>query len=435
MSRRGANLLARDPGVIDAVLRHARQLAASDRIGELLEELRTLTTPADYFYFQIELFREVFEAQEEQAGHARLLKRQRRGKSTTGFTEDPELELLVSDRIVRQLRSVGDALAWRLFNFDRRFLLVLSQNAPVSPMVNKAGLDYELGEVEQTWKQEKCFALLHDLTNTLRIGDLTKFTPEGPRLVEVKKKGSGPTAQQRNRMQRAIDVISGAALPMDEEMRSELWISSVQLKTHLKTLSRAISLADRDGLSSIKVSDQWVVSCLSLASAGLTVSSEEAIGLWDGLKARAFSKARMEHARHHLIGKGVVDRVGRSGASPPLGIYPFDPGICARLICDYLSFETVITWDRLAAGFAQEGFETICPLEEKHESEPLDDGPVLVVTRGEAGLTIRGSGIHQILFEFVDPQVYATAMKELFGMIDRPLSFLFAFSNERAVWR
>ena len=434
MARRGTNLLARGAHEIDAVLKHPRQLATVGRITELLETLRTLRSPRGYFDFQRELFHDVFDAQQHQAAHARMVKRERRGKSMGG-SEDWQLELTVSDRIVRQLRSVGDALAWRLFNFDRRFFLVLSQNAPVGPMVNKSGLEYELGEVVAIWKHEKRFALLHDLTNTLRIGDITKFSSEGPQLIEVKKGRSGPSPDQRRRMQRAIDVINGGRLPMDEEMSRELWVSSVQFKTRLNRLSEAIALADRDGLSSTRVSDQWVVSCLSLGSARLPDWADDAIARWNALKTRTFAKARMGDSRHHLTGKGAVDRVGHSGALAPLGIYPFEPDRCARLICDYLSFETVLTWERLASSFATSGFETICPLEERHDSDVPDEAPILIVTRGEGGLTIPGSGMHQILFEFLDPQAYAGAMRELFGQIDRPLRFLFTFSNERAVWK
>lgn len=434
-TRRNTNLLERSDDDIDAILRDSRQQAAVNRVAVLIEWLRTLQKPAEYLEFQGELFRDVYEAQQKQAADSRNLKRARAGKHRAP-TEDLELELAISDRIVRQFRAVGDALAWRAFNFDRRIFLVLSQNAPVSPMVNKPGLNYELGEVTQIWRDEKKFALLHDLTNTLRIGDLTIFTPEGPRLVEVKSRGTGPTAKQRQRMQRAIHAINGSAEPFDEELRSSLWTTSVQFKTHLKYLERAIAVADREGTSSLRIGHQWVVSCLSIASRGLPETTDEAITRFSELRQRSFRKARMDQAEHHLRGAGAVDRVGKSGSGAPLGIYPLKPQVCARLICDYLSFETVITWERLAGAFQDEGFGTECPLEEKHET-PMDDQPVLIVTRGPAGLTIPGSGIHQVLFEFLDPRTYAAALREFFDHISLsdPFRFLFAFSNERATWK
>lgn len=434
-TRRTTNLLERDHDDIDAILRHPRQLAVVPRITQLLGGLRALRGPAEYFDFQTELFGDIYEAQLQQAKDSRNFKRSRTAQHLAS-NKEAELELAVSDRIVRQLRSVGDALAWRAFNFDRRMFLVLSQNAPVSPMVNKHGLNYELGEVVQIWRSQKHFALLHDLTNTLRIGDLTQFTPEGPRLIEVKSDASGPTAKQRERMQRAIDVINGSTKPFDEGRRSSLWSSSVQFRTHLKRFGEAISVADRDGISSVQITDQWVVSCLSIGSPALPETTDVAIRHSNELKQKTFKKARMDQAEHHLRGVGVVDRVGKSGSSAPLGIYPFHPNVCARLLCDYLSFETVITWERLAASFIDEGFGTECPLDERHDA-PMDNQPALIITRGIAGLTIPGSGIHQVLYEFLNPRTYAAALREFFERRrpDEPFQFLFAFANERATWK
>jgi hypothetical protein len=42
---------------------------------------------------------------------------------------DPEswkLTMLVCDQVIRHLRVVGNGLAWRLFNYDRRKILALS---------------------------------------------------------------------------------------------------------------------------------------------------------------------------------------------------------------------------------------------------------------------------------------------------------------------
>lgn len=86
------------------------------------------------------------------------------------------------ERVGRQLRSVGDALAWRASGFDRSYITALSQNAPPGPMAGKAGLNARLVAVEARWNDHGRFALLHDLTSCLRIGDLTDFFPNGRRL-------------------------------------------------------------------------------------------------------------------------------------------------------------------------------------------------------------------------------------------------------------
>jgi hypothetical protein len=46
-------------------------------------------------------------------------------------------------------------------------------------MYGKEGLSYELGAIQELWKTKGHFALHHDLTNCLRIADLTEFTADG----------------------------------------------------------------------------------------------------------------------------------------------------------------------------------------------------------------------------------------------------------------
>jgi hypothetical protein len=60
------------------------------------------------------------------------------------------LEYDVCERVARQYR-VGDALAWRVFGFQRRQIIALCQNDSPGVMVGKAGLSAELARVEQAW--------------------------------------------------------------------------------------------------------------------------------------------------------------------------------------------------------------------------------------------------------------------------------------------
>jgi hypothetical protein len=86
------------------------------------------------------------------------------------------------ERIARQYMCIGDALAWRVFGFERRYIIALSQNAPPGVMEGKEGLAAEREQVVWAWREDGRFALLHDLTNCLRIGDVTvsRTPPEMP---------------------------------------------------------------------------------------------------------------------------------------------------------------------------------------------------------------------------------------------------------------
>lgn len=74
-------------------------------------------------------------------------------------------------------------------------------------MSGKAGLAYELGAVEELWTGHGHFALLHDLTNCLRIGDLSEFTSDGRVLLAEVKKSGRRDPQQIARMAAAVAAV------------------------------------------------------------------------------------------------------------------------------------------------------------------------------------------------------------------------------------
>jgi hypothetical protein len=178
------------------------QQTALKTIEELLAALRACRTQAELDDFQRGLFQHVVDAQILQAKASWNAKRVRHGRATPPAPSgDWAIDRWVADRVVRQLRSLGDALAWRMFGFDRRYLLALSRNAgPPGPFVDridadgeptfKAGLDPELRVVLARWNEQRQFSLLCDLTNIIRICDVIAFTPTGPRLIEVKSDGA-----------------------------------------------------------------------------------------------------------------------------------------------------------------------------------------------------------------------------------------------------
>lgn len=115
-----------------------------------------------------------------------------------------QLEHDVCERVVRQYRCVGDALAWRVFRFRRRPIIALCQNEPPGVMSGKAGLAAELDRVEQAFREDGQFAILHDLTNCLRIGDVTVFGENGSfETLEIKSRSGRRNPAQLRKIKAA----------------------------------------------------------------------------------------------------------------------------------------------------------------------------------------------------------------------------------------
>ena len=194
-------------------------------IAQLITWLRACETMEHCYEFQRHLLGYLYEVEERRAQCSRVIKRLRRGQSLPADVPPPpsgeptqlatwELEAYVYERLARQLRMVGDGFAWTCFGYDRRLILALSRNDSPGPMYGKEGLPYELGAIQELWKTKQHFALHHDLTNCLRIADLTEFTADGQRLFHEIKAKPHTEKKQLERAQAVVDAIMhGGVLP------------------------------------------------------------------------------------------------------------------------------------------------------------------------------------------------------------------------------
>ncbi len=352
-----AALLTLTPDELTSVVLHPVQQHAHAVITDLISDLRTCEAPADYNDYQRALFQAIYAAETARAEVRRVVKRVRRGQPLPADApdlpsgvdpSDPNawrLEDVTWERVVRQLRSVGDGLAWRVTGFDRRFILALARNAQAGPMAGKAGLPYELGAVTELWEKKKHFALLHDLTTCLRIGDITEFTADGRRLLHEIKATSRRSAAQLQRMAAAVRAVNdGAPLPGTSE---RLLSVNTSLATNLELLEVALGLADGEGIAGVKVPGGRAIvagNAITLARSG--ADPDTALANWNSVRQRVLRRTGIAEHTHH-INMRSADWVGRNAGAAPYAVHPLTPAHCADLICDYSVVEFVASVDAI----------------------------------------------------------------------------------------
>jgi hypothetical protein len=110
-----------------SLLRHPIHQEAVASLIQMIQDLRACRGYDDYHHSQANLLEQVLAVQGHRSACRRVEHRLRRGKALPADSpdlrsgadaRDPEswqLEADVCERVERQFRSVGDALAWRLF--------------------------------------------------------------------------------------------------------------------------------------------------------------------------------------------------------------------------------------------------------------------------------------------------------------------------------
>ncbi|WP_319595627.1 hypothetical protein [Streptomyces sp. ID05-04B] len=459
----GMSLFDADAYDPDDMMVHPRHQAMQPVLAQFIQQLRECDTVEVGVEFQRDLLDRLLEVEKDRAGFKRAAKRIRSGKGPHPEAPEPQsgrdladaatwqFEQDVCDRLARQLRSVGDALAWRVFGFHRPFILALCRNQSPGLMHGKVGLQAEREHVERAFKEDGAFALLHDLTNCLRIGDITVWDGKHPpRTEEIKTNPNNTKSAQLRRINQArAAVLDGGPLPGDNASEL-LYDLNLPLRTHLDVLREALERAATEGIYATDVPGSrilFVVDQYGCAQQGL--SSEQFNERLQRTVGTALQRAGIGAGREdHNISATSLDSAARDPLRVPWANYPLHPVACARLIGDY-AMATVETsgplltrllqvagldarWVRPPGkGNPQRG-EVIMEIHQQEQLRAVALPGGLTMTPGWT-LQMRQSELDRYLIELLRPGSWVAGIKHVLAarQVGQPWPH---YRNEHEIW-
>ncbi|MET9104960.1 hypothetical protein [Streptomyces zhihengii] len=430
---------------LNALVKHPFHRENGEWLIGFIKDLRECHSAEDFVTFQRELLLATLAANRARAERSRVIKRLRKGQSLPADApdlvvgdprdvEDWRLESDVLERVGRQLRSIGDAMAWRAFRYDRRYILALRRNESPGPMtLSKEGTVHEIQFAEQQWIENRCFALLHDITDCLRIGDVTLFRDRGDDeqdilLYELKTNPRRRESTQLTRTRLAAEALhTGGPLPGPD--KAVLVETGVPYATHMSVLSDALGRAHQEGLKTMRVPGQRGLLALDIAAAGNRWDAEEAARQFHAAYAALLRRMRLTGQR---ICFSSGDSAARNTMAVPWGIYPLQPAQCAGLIADVLVFTVTLSSDDLVDELGKHGLDAEWVLPSGAEMQTAQ--PVMIIRGHGHQVTMARAGLEQLVLELSDLQVWARGMDQLLrrGKAGRqPWPY---FADEYKVW-
>lgn len=391
----------------EEVLAHPRHQAAQTALAELIAQLRACENVKDGYEFQNALLEQRLAVDADLNAFSWAVKRMKDGKQPQAGAPEPQsgldsgraetwqLELDVCERVARQLRCVGDALAWRVFGFERRYILALCRNQPPGVMAGKAGLTAERERVEQAWKEDGRFALLHDLTNCLRIGDITVFGDGASETIEVKTDPRRRALAQRRRISTAQRAIRDLGPLPGDNPGERLCDLDVAFKTHLPLLAAGTERAARDGIFVAKVAGDRALMVADLY--GISAQGWTQAEFGERLrraKSTVLRRAGIGGDPEYHVSATSLDLVSRDPLRVPLAAYPLHPVACARLIGDIAVFAVTTSGPALADALNRAGINARWV--RSPSTEDLAAGEVLMEMRSKAVSPLHGTIVAEL---------------------------------------
>ncbi|MCU7731088.1 hypothetical protein ODJ79_45875 [Actinoplanes sp. KI2] len=404
----------------DAVLTHpAHQQTLNALIG-LIRDLRACRTPEDLYAFQNKLRDHVLEVEKHRNAITQQIKRLHRHQKIS--TDAPELgtdrdrnaetswtfEADVYERIWRQLKTVADALAWKAFHYDRAIIIALSRAQAPGMMYGKTGLAKELETIETAWHDEHQFVLHHDLTNVIRVGDLTVFDHDGYAwLREIKT--------NENRRVRAQDQLLAATSQVLAEKTGALpsghspLHTGIDYRTNLGGLRQLLDLAHaRTGILGGKVSSGRAVVAVSQYTAANHFTPEQFAAQFDTEFARVRCRIGADNPGHTLT-LPSIDNAGHHRADPPWAIYPISAETAASLIADGMFFVVCMNPHTIIDALSKTGVQARW-LQRLDGTENVD-APLLEVSKRAGNRRISCSlnfaAIRGLMLELIDLRTWS----------------------------
>ena len=440
------------------VLDHPRHRAAQDSLVELIRQLRACTNVDEGYEFQSALLAHVLAAEENRHAFTWAVKRMTDGKAPQPGAPEPQsgldpslpstwqFELDICERVARQYRCVGDALAWRVFGFERQYITALARNQSPGMMAGKPGLAAERARVEKVWKEDGRFALMHDLTNCLRIGDITVFGDGPPEQVEVKTNAKRHNSAQNRKIKAARSAL-GKTGPLPGDDRGE-WLYDLDLpyRTHLDLLRTGTERAAREGIFAARVRGDRALLVTDLYGCQTQGWTEDQFT--DRLERKfsgALRRAGLGPRQASNVHATSLDSVPRDPLRMPFAAYPLHPVACARLIGDIAIFTVETSGPALAESVSAAGIparwvwtgtgdippgEVVMEMTSK-KSWPAPGGLFLEHSKT---LQMRRRELDRYLIELVDQKTWIEGVRFMLADPDTPQRPWPCYRDEHSVW-
>lgn len=341
----------------------------------------------------------------------------------------------------KALREVVDGIVWKYFKYNRAILYMLADKEPIETIRMDKGTINALYEFADVFLNEGAVAIFNDITNFLRVGDITQIKDDGTiEIVEVKagaKRGRRVT-RQRQRMSELVEFFNTGLTNYDGNSM-QILDSGVRQKNYLSLLHEAINKARNKGFESLLIGDYLILEVVDFSRI------KEADDFIEAFESRHKSvKEEWKKRRDFVVPSFFIEKMEYSKNCAPFSIYPFDLEICTDIMMGRLMVSTRLNFSQVLRIIRKAGWDIVDSLNSRSKKEmesicgkDIKDISFLKIRKGTFTIDVPPSLIARMQYELLAPSAVIAEFEEAYsrGPNKEYECYLTNYTDEQRIWR
>jgi hypothetical protein len=340
------------------------------------------------------------------------------------------------------LREVIDGIVWRYFNFNRPILYLLADKEPLGPLRFDEGIINSLRHFAECFLSPKNIAILNDISNFLRTGDITVIKDDGTiELIEVKKSGGHGgrrITRQKQRMAEFVEFVNTGITEYDGLKFNIMNCDSRQIY-YFKDLLNSINRARAKGYDSILIGSHLIVEVIDLAK----INDPEKIRHYFKMKHKSV-KENWGRKNDRVFNGWLIDKLEYSRNYIPYSILPYNIDICTDIIMGKVMIRTKLNFTEVMRMIEKNGcvikdsmfFRSEDELK-KLEGKQINDIPILKVKKGNCSINIPNAFFGRLRYELWSPKSLIEGLDEQYRHAQNQAydALFINYNDDQRIWK
>jgi hypothetical protein len=350
-------------------------------------------------------------------------------------------EVFILQLVNKVLREIIDGIVWRYLNFNRAILYTLADKEPIEVIRADKGTLANLLQFSEIFLDHDSVAIYNDISNFLRIGDITQITKDGNiQIIEVKA-GKGHHGKriirQKEKMEEVVEFFNTGNTTYNGK-KLKIIDSDIKQVTYLPQLVDAIKRAKAKGYESLLIGDYMILELVYFDK----LNGSDDVSDYFKIKHKSV-KDKWKKNGDYVHGAYWIDKMNYSISCAPFSIYPFDIETCADIMMGKISIHVFFNFSEILRILEKAGWSIADALIFKSQTvleslygKDMKDVSFLKLRKGQKTMDIPPSIIARMNYELLTPKSVLNVLEELYdrGSRNEFELVLVNYSSDRKYW-